>query len=461
MTVNTYTKIIRKCSLSTILSFFVLSCIVHAQRKADSQANFNDQLLRAINQITNSKASPIDFSKAIAYQETTVKGKEICLHYRDSFYKEVPYRVFIPASYNPKAPSPVILLLHGSVQLSSFEQGGKSQKGDAENEDVIFNFLSSKNYIIVRPIADSKRKFDWTVNRFFDVLNPGDDHFNRTYPSIVSMLDNLKRFVNVDHKRIFCVGHSDGADGAFMLSITNPDLFAGFVIYNSMFTNIYADNVYLKNSVNSSFYIVHSKQDELRRIRQTRAIITKLKAIQPRISYKEYEGKHFSPHILNDLPNAIKYMDSTERIEHLSQLYWESSDLYNNTLDWIRITGYDLSAPSALWQSEINVPSLDPSGHNTNYPYYSNRASYAIKGKYESNRFIIETSRIKEFDILIDQNMIDTIKPVVVIVNGKEIFNGRINVDKNILLNEERHSFDTQRIWINHVHVNLFDSVTK
>ncbi len=49
------------------------------------------------------------------------KGIQYLFNYKDSLLGVIPIRVYVPVNYNEKVKTPVLLLLHGAVGSSSFE----------------------------------------------------------------------------------------------------------------------------------------------------------------------------------------------------------------------------------------------------------------------------------------------------------------------------------------------------
>jgi hypothetical protein len=88
------------------------------------------------------------------------------------------------------------------------------------------------------------------------------------------------------------------------------------------------------------------------------------------------------------------------------------------------------------------------------FPYYHNTESFAIQASFENNIFTIETSRVKTFEILISENMVDLKKPIKVYVNGKLAYDEIVAPDRKFTLRSFAENFDRQAIWVNSVKIN-------
>src|SRR6185369_15142153 len=232
-----------------VLMSFLSSTFCFAQQFEESVIRNND-LKNKLEEIGLNKF--IDTDSAIQILSSWNKFPEIkktnldyLFVYQDPFYSDVPFRVFIPKNYRSDNATPLVLLLHGGVSGSDFQRAYESVH---PTDNIFFDYLSKQGYIIVRPFADPSKKFDWAVNRFN--MSAHYDQTNLTFNTISNVLIKLKEFLNIDDKKVFAFGHSDGSDGAFAFEIYRPSMFAGFVAYNSMLTNIFAYDIYLKNLLN-------------------------------------------------------------------------------------------------------------------------------------------------------------------------------------------------------------------
>jgi predicted peptidase len=212
-----------------------------------------------------------------AYPVIEQTGKDYMFYYTDPFYGLVPVRVYIPSSYKNKQKFPCILMLHGATGGSKFTDIDTVKKFD---DDIIFSTVKKQQYIIIRPVADRSKNFNWSVNkRSFTNKNAP----NLTYKTLTSILVEIKKVLDIDDNKTFALGHSDGSDGAIGFAVYNPNPFAGIVAYNSMMDNIFARDFYIRNIINSPLYIVHSDLDKLRPIQKTRIIADSLKKIDDKI----------------------------------------------------------------------------------------------------------------------------------------------------------------------------------
>jgi len=272
-----------------------------------------------------------------------------------------------------------------------------------------------------------------------------------TFVTLTNILIKLKEFLNIDDNRVYAYGHSDGSDGVFGFDVYRPSLFAGFVGYNSMLNQLSGD-VYLKNMINKPFYLVHSDLDDLRPIQQTRLQIQELDSIKAPVLYKEYIGyKHEDKHLEIDRPNSLIFLNATTRNPFPKALFWETDNTSFNSCEWLKITQLNPLDQKKEWQKEINSMSYNKlTKEYLNIPYYNynNSGNGAVIAYYDNNIFKIQTSRVSQIELLISPVMVNLLNPLIVIINGKTVFNKRIEPDKDFMINNFKHSFDREALWV-------------
>lgn len=168
------------------------------------------------------------------------------------------FLVYVPSGYDPAAPTPVVFMFHGSNQSGLVMYQNTAWAAKAEEENFFVVYPTSWKYFIV----DTNRVEDkWNVVALSKHVKPGtelkdDVRFTRT------IIDLLKITFNVDPKRLYASGFSNG--GAFVLSrllIEMNDVFAAFTTSGSIFTS---DNIPepMPTSITASLYSVLGTDDE-------------------------------------------------------------------------------------------------------------------------------------------------------------------------------------------------------
>src|SRR4249920_3731003 len=108
------------------LSFVFFAILVRAQY-FDKEITKSTTLQSLTKEILGNPAIDADSAYLLLmrwnkYPTISKTGTEYIYFYEDSFYGNVPLRIFIPSSYKNNQKSPLLLSLHGAVGASSFER---------------------------------------------------------------------------------------------------------------------------------------------------------------------------------------------------------------------------------------------------------------------------------------------------------------------------------------------------
>ena len=79
----------------------------------------------------------------------------------------------------------------------------------------------------------------------------------------------------------------------------------------------------------------------------------------------------------------------------------------------------------------------------------------AVQATYKQNTFTIQSSRGKEIEIKNSPAMVNMAKPVIINVDGKQVFNGVVNPDKALILQSFKNDFDREANWVAVVKVKV------
>lgn len=111
-----------------------------------------------------------------------------------------PYELKVPEGYDRQQPTPLVVLLHGY-----------SSNGSAQNAYFRLSALADReNFLLAYP--DGTR--DRVGNRFWNATDACCDFFNHGVDDVAyldAVIDEIAGRYNVDPRRLFLVGHSNGA----------------------------------------------------------------------------------------------------------------------------------------------------------------------------------------------------------------------------------------------------------
>ncbi|MEW6083989.1 MAG: hypothetical protein AB1607_05260 [Chloroflexota bacterium] len=169
--------------------------------------------------------------------------------------------IYVPANYDASQPTPVVFMYHGTngTGATVFENTNWAKKADEVTTIVVFP--SSWRYYLITENDDATKWNDVGLERLTgpDAELKDDVKFTRV------MLDLVRATFNVDEKRIFATGFSNG--GGFVstrLMIEMADEFAAFSTSGSgtkLSEPGFAAN--MPPSVSRSYYSILGTQDDV------------------------------------------------------------------------------------------------------------------------------------------------------------------------------------------------------
>jgi acetyl esterase/lipase len=131
-----------------------------------------------------------------------VKG-DLLLAYRSGFDGMlVPYRIFVPATYDKSRKYPLAILLHGANSDENTLMGSGEVQKEAQRRGYIVAAVNGRG-----PFGNY-RKDNGAERDVFDVLAL------------------MQKYYNIDERRVFLAGHSMGAMGTWRIGLEYRDRFA-------------------------------------------------------------------------------------------------------------------------------------------------------------------------------------------------------------------------------------------
>jgi polyhydroxybutyrate depolymerase len=135
--------------------------------------------------------------------------------------------VYVPSKYDHNSPTPVVVMIHGSNQSGNimYENTGWAAKAEAEN--ILVVFPTSWKYPLVGEGGVHEK---WNTPGTASEVVPGTE-LKDDIKFIRSIVEALKATFNVDEKRIFASGFSNG--GGFVLTRLIPSMNDVFAAYST------------------------------------------------------------------------------------------------------------------------------------------------------------------------------------------------------------------------------------
>lgn len=131
-----------------------------------------------------------------------VKGDMLLAYRSDLDGLLLPYRIFVPSTYDSSRKYPLVILLHGANSDENTLMGSGEVQKEAQRRGYIVAAVNG------RGPSSSYRKDNGAEKDVFDVLAL------------------MQKYYNIDEHRIFLAGHSMGAMGTWRIGLEYRDRFA-------------------------------------------------------------------------------------------------------------------------------------------------------------------------------------------------------------------------------------------
>nr|WP_295930566.1 hypothetical protein [uncultured Dyadobacter sp.] len=363
---------------------------------------------------------------------------------------EFPYLIQLPSNFDPGKQHPLVVVLHGAVgRQSKIPDVPDSTTAHVPFGKMFMQKAGESGFIAVFP--NSNKQYNWMMP---------DDGFGL----VPELVRQVKHLYSIDDSRVYVTGHSNGATGAFSYLMKQPGLFAGFSGLNNR-PQVRTGGTFFRNAVNRSFYNVATDYDYYFPLEGHRAVTGLAQKLGIDWQNQEITGHRSHGYLMNAKDSTahqvygqlFDYMSAQTRNPFRNSLYWECDDTKHGRCDWLEIVKLDTAMRAATWQSPVNAVvtgwrdmmkpevMLDSTSQAFEFP----RQSGAVQATYAGNRFELKTSRVGKIRIYLSPEMIDLKQNVRVVINGRTVFNGPVEMDRAFILNQYRREMDQQAVWVN------------
>ncbi|UCC81266.1 MAG: hypothetical protein JSW64_07900 [Candidatus Zixiibacteriota bacterium] len=345
-----------------------------------------------------------------------------------------PYVIYVPSSYHPGAPTPMLVHLHGVVMRP---------KINPNPEEYIGN-------IALMAHAD---KLGWLV--LFPFGQKGASWFDEVgMPNIMSLVRTAKVNFNIDDDRVYLSGLSDGASAAFLFAMTMPTDFAAFAALNGSMGAGSGEgdfSTYAPNMANTHIYVTTANRDRYFPTAQMERTIAMAKKAGAKILYRKLIGEHIPSIVDFEYSEMFDYLGQHPRNSSPDTIIWETAAAEFGICNWLAIDEITIDEP-APWHIDHNVALVDSTISigflpDDTYPGAGVKVGALADGDYLANRIGLKLDDIiiKGNDISID-SLADIDKFKAILQYGSEVtlivrrgdnevaLQGRMPVPRNYLI---------------------------
>jgi acetyl esterase/lipase len=345
------------------------------------------------------------------------------------------YAVNVPAGYDPSRKYQVRFQLHGGVM-------GRSTNQPRNSGDI--GALAGAEQFYVVPYSWSEAPW-WSDDQ---ALN------------ITAIVDTLKRTYNIDENRVVVSGVSDGGTGAYYLAMRETTPFAsflplnGFIMVLANVDNGVRDALYPNNLLNKPIYVVNGGRDRLYPTSVVEPYVLHMKKAGVAIDYHpQPQGEHNTAWWPEVKDSYEAFVASHPRKPLPDRLTWETSDLVHNRAHWLVIDKLGGQPGDARSLPDVN-----------NYrpievlvsPMFEHRERSGRVDLVRTGNSVEAVSRgVTSFTLLISPDAFDLTRPIKVTVNGKTMFDAKVQPSLATLMKWAARDNDRTMLFGAELHVTL------
>lgn len=324
---------------------------------------------------------------------------------------EVPvsYSVLLPIEYDPHHTYPMIVALRPFHIKPESELGwwGKYKDGPGQSQ--------RRGYIVIAPEYLQKDQTNY------------EDNVTAHYAVIQSIRDARKRF-NVDSDRVFLSGHGTGADAAFDIGMSHPDLFAGVIPIAGKTS---AFNLhYWQNAKDLPFYIVGGELDR-DTLEHNSLVINRMMRYGYDIIYAEYKGRGYESYY-EEIHNLFNWMELHQRLKYPKEIEEKILRPIDNRFYWVRT-------------EDLPAKSMQPVTFNSSQRIRARPVELKVNIKIGNVIYVRSGGKINT--LWLNPELVDFDKRLEVRIDGQRKFNDFLRPDMKAMLDDFKNRGDRQKLF--------------
>ena len=247
--------------------------------------------------------------------------------------------------------------------------------------------------------------------------------------NILRAVDVLKRKYNVDETKVYVTGISDGGTGVYYLALKEPNPWSSYLPLNGSLgvlqnpANGADGEMHGNNLINAPLYVVNGEHDQLYPVAQVEPHIAWLKKMGVDVTFRPQAGaQHNTVWWPAERAPFEKFVHDHPRPAHPAALSWETErvDRFNRNR-WLIIDELRADASRRTELTDLGF-------------FRHTRRSGRVDIRRNANTFDAIVRDVAAFTLLLSPDAIDFSKPVLVTVNGKQVFSGRVRKDPVTLM---------------------------
>jgi predicted peptidase len=194
--------------------------------------------------------------------------------YVSSARQRMPYRLFVPPDYDKSKAYPMVMWLHGAggAGTDNLAQIVEDQMNGTHTWTKPQNLAKYPTFVLV-----PQSPTNW--------VSAGLDRLSPEMMLVLEIIDTVKSEFNIDTRRIYIAGQSDGGVGTWNVITQRPNLFAAAVPLCGG-----GDPSLARRIAKMPVWAFHGGRDEIIPVVESRKMIAAMRKADGHPRYTEYRG---------------------------------------------------------------------------------------------------------------------------------------------------------------------------
>ena len=219
-------------------------------------------------------------------------------HYRlDAANEIMPYRMYVPTTYDGTRAYPLIVALHGlgGTEDSFFDGYEKSFPPLAERH----------GYIVAAPLGYRvDGSYGWGLGT--PPADPATKRVQeRSEADVMEVLRLVRQQYKIDESRIYLAGHSMGAIGTWRIAPKYPEIWAAIAPFSGS-----GQPATLERIRHIPEFVVHGDNDPTVSVQGSRAMVAKAKELGIEVTYVEVPGGNHGSVVAPNFAAAFEFFNT-------------------------------------------------------------------------------------------------------------------------------------------------------
>jgi pimeloyl-ACP methyl ester carboxylesterase len=263
---------------------------------------------------------------------------------------------------------------------------------------------------------------------------------------VLATIRSVQRRYHIDSDRIFLTGMSNGGIGAWLIGMHDAPLFAGIAPMASGLDHVLMP--FLANLRSTPIYIIHGAEDQVMPVELSRTITEELTRLGYPFVYREHNrehpiaGGHYFPR--EELPELVTWLNAQRRNPLPTSVTVVRDASHFQPFGWMRI---DATDAIAAFSNDL-VSKRDDLIKRQEYA----RLDAVIVAQ---NRIEVRVERVQRYSLFLNEHLVDSSKPIVVLTNGQVSFDGFVTPSLEILLRQARLRQDSRQLFPIHLAIQV------